>query len=169
MKQKKQNVTSKKGTGWESKLCKLQESRNNLGCFLPYQFISWMTDSYSGLNKYYLISEWNLPGGSDGKESACNVGDLDLIPGLGRSPGERNGNPLQYFCLENNMGRGAWWATVCGVTKSWMRLRDLYSRSEWNLKEPTSRQGYLRATLWGTCLPYTSFALILSSSLLLLP
>ena len=56
---------------------------------------------------------------SVGKESVCNAGDLGLIPGLGRSPGEGNGNPLQYFCLENPMNRGAWQATVLGVTKSW--------------------------------------------------
>ena len=59
-----------------------------------------------------------FPGGSDGKESAHNVGDLSLIPGLERSPGEGNGNPLQYSCLENPMDRGAWWATVCRVLKS---------------------------------------------------
>ena len=50
--------------------------------------------------------------------SACNAGDLGLIPGSGRSPEERNGNPLQYSCLENPMDRGAWWAAVRGVTKS---------------------------------------------------
>ena len=49
-----------------------------------------------------------FPGGSNGKESACNTGDPDLIPELGRSPREGNGNPLQYSCLENSMGRGAW-------------------------------------------------------------
>ena len=49
-----------------------------------------------------------LPGGSEAKASASNVGDLDLIPGLGRSPGEGNGNPLQYSCLENPMEGGAW-------------------------------------------------------------
>ena len=59
-----------------------------------------------------------------GKESACNVGDPGLIPGLGRSPRKRNGNPLQYFCLENPMDRGAWWATVHQVTKSQTRLSD---------------------------------------------
>ena len=59
-----------------------------------------------------------LPGGSVSKVSACNAGDLGSIPGLGRSPGEGNGNPLQYSCLENSMDRGAWWATVHGVTKS---------------------------------------------------
>ena len=60
----------------------------------------------------------DFPGGSDGKESACNAGDLDSIPRLGRSPGEGNGNPLQYSCLENPMNREAWWAAVHGVTKS---------------------------------------------------
>ena len=50
--------------------------------------------------------------------SACNAGDLDSIPGSGRSPGEGNGNPLQYSCLENPMDRGAWWATAHGVAKS---------------------------------------------------
>ena len=51
-------------------------------------------------------------GGSDGKKSVCNVGDLGSIPGSGRTPGEENGNPLQYSCPENPMDRGAWWATV---------------------------------------------------------
>ena len=63
-----------------------------------------------------------FPGGSEVKASACNAGDLGSIPGLGRSPGEGNGNPLQYSCLENPMDGGAWWATVHGVTKSWTRL-----------------------------------------------
>jgi len=57
--------------------------------------------------------------------SACNTGDLGSIPGLGRSPGEGNGNPLQYSCLENPMDGGAWWATVHGVAKSQTRLSDL--------------------------------------------
>jgi len=60
-----------------------------------------------------------FPGGSDNKESACNAGDPGSIPGLGRCPGEGNVNPLQCSCLENPMDRGAWWATVHGVTKSW--------------------------------------------------
>ena len=58
------------------------------------------------------------------KASACNAGDLGSIPGLRISPGEGNGNPLQYSCLENPMDRGAWWATVHGVAKSWRRLSD---------------------------------------------
>ena len=49
-----------------------------------------------------------IPGGSDGRESACNAGDLSSIPWSGRSPGEENGNPLQYSCLENSTDRGAW-------------------------------------------------------------
>ena len=60
-----------------------------------------------------------FPSGSDGKESACISEGLGLIPGSGRSPGEGNGIPLQYSCLENPMDRGAWQAVVCGVAKSW--------------------------------------------------
>ena len=67
----------------------------------------------------------DFPGGSDGKASAYNAGDLGSIPGSGRSPGEGNGNPLQYSCLENAMDGGAWWVTVHGVAKSWTRLSDL--------------------------------------------
>ena len=65
-----------------------------------------------------------FPGGSEVKASASNAGDPGSIPGSGRSPGEGNGNPLQYFCLENPMDRGAWQATVHGVPKSWTRLSD---------------------------------------------
>ena len=60
-----------------------------------------------------------FPGGSDGEESACNAGDLGSIPGSGRFPGEGNGYPFQYSWLENSIDRGAWQATVHGVTKSW--------------------------------------------------
>ena len=62
--------------------------------------------------------------GSDGKVSACSAGDLGLIPGSGRSPEEGYGNPLQHFCLENPMDRGAWWATVHEIAKSQTRLSD---------------------------------------------
>ena len=55
---------------------------------------------------------------ADGKESACSADDLGSIPGLGRFPGEGNGNPLQYSCLQNSMDRGTWQATVHGVAKS---------------------------------------------------
>ena len=62
--------------------------------------------------------------GSEDKASACNAGDPGWIPGLGRSPGEGNGNPLQCSCLENPMDRGAWRATVHGVAKSRIQLSD---------------------------------------------
>ena len=65
-----------------------------------------------------------LPGGSDGKESICNVAAPGSISGSGRSPGAGNGYPLQYSCLENSMERGAWWATAHGVTKSRTWLSD---------------------------------------------
>ena len=70
------------------------------------------------LNIMVLLIFMGFPGGSDGKASACSGGDPGSIPGLGRSPGEGNGNPLQYSCLKNSMDRGAWWATVHGVRKS---------------------------------------------------
>ena len=65
-----------------------------------------------------MWTELGFPGGSVVKNSAGNAGDLGLIPGLGRSPGERNGNPLQHSCLENSMDRGVWWATVYRFAKS---------------------------------------------------
>ena len=58
-----------------------------------------------------------VPRWLSGEEPTCNVGDMDLIPGSGRSSGEGNGNPFQYSCVETSMDRGAWWATVQGVTK----------------------------------------------------
>ena len=61
---------------------------------------------------------YGFPGGLDGKEFACNAGDPGSTPGLGSSPGEGNGNTLQYSCLENSMDRRAWWATVIGTPKS---------------------------------------------------
>ena len=64
----------------------------------------------------------SFPGGSDSEESACNVGDQGSVPGLGRFPGEGNGNPLQYSCMENFIDRGAWRATVHWVSKSHTQL-----------------------------------------------
>ena len=87
--------------------------------------------SIIGYYKIFTIDPYAIhcfPGSSDSKASAYNAGDLGSIPGLGRSPGEGNGNPLQYSCLENPMDGGAWWATlVHGVTKSRTRLRDFTS------------------------------------------
>ena len=73
------------------------------------------------IDKYLRLG---FPGGSDGQESACKAGDLGLISGLRRSPGEKNGYPLQYSCLDSSTDRGAWWATVHGVAKSRTRLSD---------------------------------------------
>ena len=71
------------------------------------------------LKKNHIFIERDFPGNSVGKESACSAGDPGLTPGSGRSPGAGNGKPLQYPCLENPMDRGAWWAAVHRVTKSW--------------------------------------------------
>ena len=67
---------------------------------------------------YYIYIFMGFLGCPDGKESACSMGGLSLIPGLGRSPGEGNGNPFQNFYLENPLDRGAWWAIVHGVINS---------------------------------------------------
>ena len=80
----------------------------------------------------HLIPTARFPGGSAGKESACKEGDPGLISGLGRSPGEGNGSPLQYACLENPMDRGAWRATVHGESHG---ERSLAGYSPWGHKE----------------------------------
>ena len=90
------------------------------------------------------------------KESACNEGDLGSIPGSGRSPGEGNGNPLQYSCLENPMDREAWWATIHGVTKSRTRLSNftLYTHIlfHYDLAQ-VIEYGSLCSTVGPYCLP----------------
>ena len=78
------------------------------------------------------VSNMDFPGGSDSKGTACNVVDPGSIPELGRSPGVGHGNPLQYSCLENSLDRGAWWATVQGVTKSQTRLSNEHFHVIWN-------------------------------------
>ena len=77
---------------------------------------------FAKIKRLYL--HMGFPGGSDGKESACNAGDLGLIPEWGRTPGGGNGYTLQYSCLENSMDRGAWRAIVHEVAKSWTQLSD---------------------------------------------
>ena len=84
-------------------------------CFIQLQY--WVIT-------IHLLQQLAFPYGSDSKASAYSLGDLGSVPGLGRSPGEGNGNPLQYFCLENSTDRGAWWATVHGVAESGTRLSD---------------------------------------------
>ena len=77
-----------------------------------------------GISTQNLGQFKGFPDSSGGKESTCKAGDLGSICGSGRSPEEGNGNPLQYSCLENLTDRGAWWATVCRVTKSQTRMSD---------------------------------------------
>ena len=84
---------------------------------------TWLSNWVEPNWKYQAM---DFPRGSDRKEFACNAVDLDSIAGLERSPGEENGYPLQYSCLENSMDRGAWWATVHGVTKSWTGLSNYH-------------------------------------------
>ena len=94
-------------------------------------------------NDFYGLKAWQSPQWLSGKESACYAGDTGLIPGLGRSPGEGNGNPLQYSCLDNSMDRGAWWAPCsheesgttewlmytkpCRNMQRWICNKDLYA------------------------------------------
>ena len=77
---------------------------------------------------YWGVTDY-FPGGSDGKASAYNTGNTGSLPGSGRSPGEGNGTPLQYSCLENPMDGGAWWATVHRVSNSRTQLSDFASLS----------------------------------------
>ena len=86
---------------------------------------------YDGENTLHGTIMDHFPGGSDGKASACNLGDLGLTPGFQRSPGEGNGNPLQYSSVENPMDRGAWKATANGVTKTSKSQTRLSNFTEW--------------------------------------
>ena len=128
---------------------------------MPFSVTQMDLDCYtewskSEKDKYHVISLiWDFPCGSDSKESACNAGDLGSIPGLGRSPGERNGNPPQYSCLENPMDSRDCQATVHGVAKSRIRLSN-FTLTHWetwlikNLSEvngPLSSGSYWRQ-LW---------------------
>ena len=79
------------------------------------QIMTYSNNFPKHINNAYQLK--GFTGGSDDKESACHTGDACLILGWGRSPLEGNGNPFQYSCLENPMERGAWWATVHGVTR----------------------------------------------------
>ena len=90
-------------------------------------FVGFFDDGYSGRCKVtphcsfdfnFSRNKQGFPCSSSGKEPALSAGDLGSIPGLGRSPGEGNGKPLQYPCLENFMNRGALWTAVHGVAKS---------------------------------------------------
>ena len=86
---------------------------------------------------------WGFPGGSVVKNLPANTGDEGSIPALGKSPGERNGNPLQYSCLGNPMDRGAWWATVHTVSK-----KSLVGYSPWSHKELDTAEYVLMVVLF---------------------
>ena len=93
------------------------------GAIFPVTFAQLVSVTFWWFLRYFKPSTgMRLPCGSEGKASACSAGDLGSIPGSGRSPGEGNGNPLQYSCLENPMDRGAWRATVHEVAESQTRL-----------------------------------------------
>ena len=93
----------------------------SLMCLLSYHLHTWTFEYLCNILGY----NQSFPGSSDSKESAFNAGDLGLIPKLGRFPGERNGYPRQYSCLENSMDRGDWQATVHWVTKNQTQLKQL--------------------------------------------
>ena len=101
---------------------------------------------------YFYLTVQGFPDGSDGQESACNAGDPSSIPESGRSPGEGNGNPLQYSCLENSMDRGAWQATVHGVAKSQTRLSDQQTDTRLNTRSYLQHAGSLVAAyaIWAS-------------------
>ena len=118
---------------WESITRKYQNSP-----FFPKQRHQDLSGSESQASGFLELT--SFPGGSEDKASACNAGDQGSIPGLGRSPGEGNGNPLQYSCLDNPMDGGAWWATVDGVAQSQTRLSSLslFTFMHWRRKwQPT--------------------------------
>ena len=91
---------------------------------------AWEIPPHATLQPYCFQISSSLPGGSDGKAPACRAGDPGSIPGLGRSPGGGNGNPLQYSCIDTSVDRGAWWATACEVRvwDSWSTEQATHTR-----------------------------------------
>ena len=98
--------------------------QGTLKCILQYHSSKASVLQCLAFFMVQLSHPLGFPGGSEVKASASSLGDMGSIPGSGRSPGEGNGNPLQYSCLKNPMDRGAWGATVHGVAKSQARLND---------------------------------------------
>ena len=85
---------------------------------LGFLFVNYVLPLLASNENLYKVQITDFPGGSFGKDSAYSAEDLGSIPGSERSPGEGNGNPLQYSCLGNPMDRVAWWATVHGIAES---------------------------------------------------
>ena len=119
---------------------------------------AWRAAIHGVAKSWTRLNDWTeliaFPGGSDSKASAYNVGDLGSIPGSGRSPGEGNGNPLQYSCLENAMDGGDWLATVHGVAKSRTRLSDF-----------TITILYIYICIWKINISYTWICIMFFNSL----
>ena len=108
---------------WTEEACRLQSTGSQRvwhDWATSLHFISLHQDKKIQITK--IMKERSFPGGSVGRESTCNAGDPSSTPGWGRSPGEGNGNPLQYSCLKNPKDRGAWWAMVHRVAKSQTQL-----------------------------------------------
>ena len=109
---------------WQAAVRRITKSQTQLSTHTSTH--GWLSKSSDAGNSDILLQCQlsKLPDGSDDKESACNAGDLISIPGLGTSPEEGNGNPLQYSCLGNPWDRGTWTATVHGIAKSRTQLSD---------------------------------------------
>ena len=132
-------------------ICDAQWQQEIAGPFVQKSL--WITRWQQEILKPSAEPSEGFPVGSAGKESSCNAGDTGMhcsIPGLGRSPGVGNGNPLKYPCLENSLGRGAWWDTVHGVVRIWTRLRK--SRALWGLDSCNAQVQPKRGLLWGWAL-----------------
>ena len=97
------------------------ESINSATTLHIFVFFYFQNGTFKLFEDIFIL-RLGSPGSSDGKDSACNAGDPGSFPGLGRSPGECDGNPLQYSCLRNSLDRGAWWAKVHGVAKNQTRM-----------------------------------------------
>ena len=148
----------------------LQKKINLLSMSMVIFLNDCILDHEVSLNKFQkadTLQVMGFPGGSDGKASACNEGDLGSIPVSQRSPGKRNGNPLQYFCLENYMDRGAWQATVYGVTKSRTCLSDFTFAGyipNLSVKKKRFKRIIFQAKSLFSCQKNTKFSTILGSN-----
>ena len=140
---------------------------SKLPLYAMYQAIcSFILNVQTPLARF--ICETRTPGGSLGKESTCNAGDLGLIPGSGRILGVEQGNPLQYSCLKNLMDKEAWQATVYRVTKSWTQLKILGeangNRLQCSCLENPTERGAWWAAVYGVAQSRTRLKRLSSSS-----
>ena len=134
-----------------------------------WQWLLALTDlqyleTWSGQRLCYTLT-WGFSGDSHGKESSCNAQDPGLISGLETSSGEGNGYQLQYSYLENSMDKGDWWATVCGVAKSRIRLTFIHLFGAFG--SGSQEESYNDSNIWHTSERKTSICCILSSDSLI--